>query len=297
MYTSLVEGPLSYDLDSALGTFGSVVARAGDTGIIETQMRLKTTLEDLPVDLAKSLRETELIIRSYLAGVSFIIRDTARDPDYLANHLLSYLAQDVLQSSISLITLAMEGLQSVAKRELRFLLEASVKICFVQQKSNRSTVAEKLRQFEKELSSQRMSIKQNLSLSMLPEDQRDGFAEEVGRVYGLTSSYVHLTPSQIRERIAAVDAGRTAGKESAADIETLNDLISRGLAVSLVLLFHSVPEYVAGDWLVEDDGATVNWYFLGSRFIAGMDSYFDYKHERQGTATDIRAAREAHIRF
>lgn len=260
-------------------------------------MLVKTKLEDLPADLAKSLQKTDLIIRSYLAGVSFIVQDTARDPSYVDNHLLSYLAQDILQSSISLITLAMEGLQSVAKRELRFLVEASLKICFVQQKSYQSTIAEKLAQFDKELSSQRISIKQNLNLSMVPEKQRDAFAEEVGRVYGLTSNYVHLTPSQIRQRIVAVDDGRTAGKENAPDIDELNGLISRGLVVSLVFLFHSVPEYVAGDWLVEDDGATVNWYFTGSRFIAGIDSYFDYKHERQTRAGDIRATRDAAIRF
>ena len=248
-----------------------------------TNMLLKTTLDDLPTDIASALHETDLIIRSYLAAVSFIVQDTARDPEYLNNHLLSYLAQDVLQSSVSILTLAMEGMQSVAKRELRFLIETSIKICFVQQQSYSSAIGEKLSAFEKELSSQRISIKQNINLSMLPDGMGESFTEEVGRLYGLTSSYVHLTPSQIQERIAAVDAGKTAGKESAEDIAELNKLTSRGLAASLVLLFHSVPEYVAGDWLVEENG--------------GMDSNFDYKHERQADLTVIRSTRQARVKF
>lgn len=260
-------------------------------------MLLKTTFEDVQPDIAASLKETDLIIRSYLAAVSFIVQDTARDPEYVNNHLLSYLAQDILQSSVSILTLAMEGLLSVAKRELRFLVEASIKICFVQQQSYASAIAEKLDTFDKELSSQRISIKQNLRLLTLPEELHEAFTEEVGRIYGLTSNYVHLTPSQIQERIAAVEAGRTAGNESAEDINELNTLISRGLAASLVLLFLSVPDYVAGDWLVEEDGATIDSYFTGSRFIAGMDSYFDYKHERQAQLTNVRSTRQARVKF
>ena len=122
---------------------------------------------------------------------------------------------------------------------------------------------------------------------MLPEELWELFGDETGRVYGLTSNYVHLTPIQIQERIAAVDAGRTAGKESATDIEGLNSLVSRGLAISLTLLFHSVPPYVAGDWLVESDGTSARWYFGASRFLAGIDSHFDYKNERQDRLTEI----------
>lgn len=257
----------------------------------------RTTFQELPDELRAPLQETEAIIGAYLHGLGLVIRDTARDPKYVETHLLFYLAQDFLQSAVSLISLSMEGLQSVAKRELRFMIEASIKLCFAQQRDYALPVPDKLAQFEKELSSERISIKNNLALAMLPEASRPVFADEVGRLYGLTSGYVHLTPAQIHERIAAVDAGRTAGKEGPADIESLNALIERVLAATLVLILHSVPEYVAGDLLVEDDGSTVRWRFMRSRFLAGMDSHFDYKAERQGRLAEIAAARTANIRF
>ena len=59
------------------------------------------------------------------------------------------------------------------------------------------------------------------------------------------------------------------GKEGAADIEQLVNITSRCVACSLVLLLHSIPDYVSGDWLVENDGSTVEWYFTASRFVAG----------------------------
>jgi hypothetical protein len=134
-------------------------------------------------------------------------------------------------------------------------------------------------------------------LTMLPPDLHDALNEEIGRLYGKTCTYVHLTPDQIEERIIAVDAGRIVGYESAAEVDELNQLVSRGLAASLVLLLHSVPDYVAGDWLVDSDGATVDSYFVKSGFIAGMDSHFDYKHERQANLTAIQDVRVRNITF
>lgn len=260
-------------------------------------MYQRTNFNDLPTELAAALRQTDQIVRSYLAGLSFLVRDTSRDPAFLGNHLLSYLAQDVLQSALSVVTLAAEGMLSVARRELRFLLEASIKICFVQRASYGSSVEEKLAEFDKVLASQRISIKENIVLDMLPDELRAAFTEEVGRLYGLTSAYVHLTPVQILASIEAAEAGISAGKERPADVDALNGIAERVMAVSLVLLLHSVPGWVAGDWLVEGDGASIAWHFMGSRFIAGIDSHFDYKHERQATLEMIQLERKASIRF
>lgn len=260
-------------------------------------MQERTNLDDLPPDLAKAIRETEFIARSYLAGLSFIVQDTGRDPAYLPNHLLSFLSQDILQSAISIPTLIREGLLNVARRELRFLIEASVKITAVQQGSYVSTIQEKLDAYDSELSSPSISIKKSIVLGLLPEPDRAAFQEEVGRLYGQTSNYVHLSPIQILGSIAAVESGVTAGKERPSDVDALNRLMERAMAASLVLLLHSVPEWVAGDWLVESDGASVEWHFLQSRFVAGMDGSFDYKAERQCRLADVQERRAAGIRF
>lgn len=258
---------------------------------------LRTLINDLPAELTAPARRLDLLARSYLAAVSFMAGDTGRDSRYWDNHLLSYLIHDFIQSALAIVALGTEGMLSVAKREVRFIVEASIKLCLVQQKDYASAIAEKLERFDKELSSQKISVKQNLNLKLLPAELREAFGDETGRVYGLTSNYVHLTTLQIEERIAGVDAGRIGGKESAADFEALTSLVERGLAVSLTLLFHSVPEYVAGDWLVEANGSTTTWVFTGSRFVAGIDSYFDYKHERQENLDAIKIARNKAIRF
>jgi hypothetical protein len=260
-------------------------------------MQQKTNPDDLPPELAESIRETGFIARAYLSGLAFIVHDTAGDPQYVSNHLLSRLAQDLLQSAVSISSLVREGLLNVARRELRFLVEASVKIAVVQQASYVSTIAKKLETFDEELSSSSISIKKQIKLELLPEPYRSAFDEEIGRLYGLTSKYVHLTPTQIEQSIEAAKAGVTAGKERPADVDELNRLAERAMAASLVLLFHSVPSWVAGDWLVERDGSSITWHFMESRFLAGLDENFDYKHERKERLAEIQAKRAASIRF
>ncbi|HEX5425223.1 MAG TPA: hypothetical protein VFW94_16870 [Candidatus Acidoferrales bacterium] len=237
------------------------------------------------------------VLREYLLVLRFIVLDTGRDPSFNANHLLSYLADDFIQSAAAITFLAREGGLSVAKRELRFLIESSIKLCFVHQQKYNSTVQEKLAEFDEELSSPSISIKRDLNLNMLPSDLRTVFSEEIGRLYGKMSGYVHLTPNQILERIAAIDAGMSLGREGSPQVQELTNLISKGFAASLVLLLHSVPEYVAGDLLVAQDGSTIDSYFVGSRFVAAIDSYFDYKHERKASLTAIQAARASKIAF
>ena len=258
---------------------------------------LATNLDDLPTELANSIRNTEFITRSYLGGLSFIVSDTGRDPQYASNHLLSRLAQDLLQSSVSIASLAREGLLNVARRELRFLIEASIKICGVQQGSYHSAIDEKLEIFDKELKSSSISFKKQIKLELLSEPQQLAFDEEVGRLYGLTSNYVHLSPTQIRQSIEAAKAGVTAGKERPSDIDELNRLAERAMAASLVFLFHSVPSWVSGDWLVEHNGSSIEWHFMKSRFIASMDESFDYKHERQENLREIQKLRTDRVCF
>lgn len=252
---------------------------------------------ELPDPVRTAIEALHTSAVAYVHGLWFVVNDTGRDPTYFERHLLSYVAQDFLQSALAIPVLAREGILSTARRELRFILEASIKLCYVQQREYPLPIDEKLQEFERELDSPKISLKERLNLHMLPESERGPFGDEVGRLYGGTSDYVHLTSTQILDRIRAVDAGRTAGKESAGDVESLNALVLRALAASLVYLLHAVPDSVAGDLLVEADGSSHDWLFGRSRWISLVDAHFDYKAERQARLADVRSARAASVQF
>jgi len=243
------------------------------------------------------IAHTETICRAYLFALQFVISDTARSPTYFDNHLLAYTSQDFLQSIASLPLLVRQGIHNVCRRELRFLLEMSIKLCRVQQEQPNSAIDVKLASLKDILDTTNISIQNRIALDLLPATGHGKFRGQVGRFYGEACEYVHLTRAQVLERMELVDAGRTSGMESAEDIEKLNMVIAKGLSLSLVFLFHSVPQYTVSDLLVQNDGASLRWYFAGSKYIADIDEQFDYKAERQTNIAEIKRIRREAVRF
>jgi len=262
----------------------------------------KATNTSMTSDAETTERDTEIrtsfeICHNFLTALRFIVMDTARDPKYFETHLLSYVAQDLIEASVAIPLLVQQGIRNTCRRDLRFMLESTIKLAYIHQQDYASEIGSKLATFRSDLNSSKISVKNDVNLSMIEESLRDSLQEDTGRLYGETSNYVHLTANQIQQRIAEVNSGRTVGHESANDVRALNLLLSRGLALSLVFLFHAVPEYVAGDWLVQADGLSNPWYYRKSRFLASMDAHFDYKHERQSSLTEIRAMRLQDVTF
>jgi hypothetical protein len=101
-------------------------------------------------NLMAAITQTGQIVHSYLTAIHFIVGNTSRDTKFWQDHLLSYVSQDIIEASGAVMFLAQQGALRGAKRELRFILEPSVKLCYVKQKSYRSSVEDKLRQFDKE---------------------------------------------------------------------------------------------------------------------------------------------------
>lgn len=255
------------------------------------------TRSDIPKDIAPFVVNTEQAANAYIRALSFVVHDTARDPQFSHTHLFAYLVEDLFQSAISIPVLAAEGLWSAARRELRFLLEASTKQAVIQQEAYSVSIQEKLTKFDQLLASSSISCKNRLSLDLLEQNMKTQFLEEVGRLYGEGSKYVHLSPEQVKNRMLAVEAGHTMGFEGIDEAKIATELAARTMAASIILLLHGVPSYVAGDLLVESDGTSRDWFFAQSKFIASADAMFDYKHERKLVMNDVLRKRKSVIRF
>ena len=258
---------------------------------------MKTTIEQLEPELRQPIIRLHKIRDAFLYALRFIEADTARDPEYPKTHLLRYLSHDFMQSVCAIPVLAIEGILSASKRETRFVLEAAIKLCCIQQSDYSLPISDKMQHFQALLDTSNIAMGKSVALSMLPEEVRNEFNSEVGRTYGEVCNYVHLTSYQLNERIKLTDAGRVSGKESADDILELCGLSERVLSLALVYIFHAAPPYVSGDFFVEGDGSSTDWHFSASRWIATLDANFDYKRERQDFLNQIRQRRSDNIRF
>jgi hypothetical protein len=250
---------------------------------------------EVPPHLRNELAKTERLCMEFFQAVLFLALGSARSPKFSQNHLLAFIADDYLETALAIPLMARESIHNACRRELRFLLEMSIKLCFVQQASHSSSTEKKVALFQRELNSPNIALKNRVQLFLIPEIRRPYFLEHVGRIYGEASNYVHLTAKQLRQRLTLIESDRLSGAESLEEIKELNQKITNCLAASFVFVAHAVSPAEVGDLFVTKDGSSHSWDLSSSQYIAYLDEYFDNKHERQSNITAIRATRWKHV--
>lgn len=256
-----------------------------------------TKSTDITEELRVEYERTQQIVLGFVQWLQFCMMDTARDPNFTKNHLLSFLHQDILETLFGVLSHVLEGIHTPSVRESRYLLELSIKVAFIQSQNYFSTIEEKLTEFDKEIKAPSISPMKRIDLIYLNEYTRPTFLEEVGQLYGLASSFVHVTPKSIEYRQNRVGEGRIIGKESKEDLAKLNDLLQSIYAASLVFLSHSVPQYVVGDWHADSSGELKQWHYIKSKYIAEIDSTLDYKAERKEILKKLIQERSLGVQF
>ncbi|MDQ1640606.1 MAG: hypothetical protein QOF62_3945 [Pyrinomonadaceae bacterium] len=193
---------------------------------------------------------TDLLSSSFMRFVTVLSLCAKEDPWFHERHLLSVLWLDLWETAQAISLMAQQSLLGGVRRELRFVVETSLKITYIQQTNPNSTVNRKLDLFKSLLNNASISLKGRLDLSLLPVGQRRPFLNEVGRVYGEASAYVHLTKEQILERLKWFEKYEARpGVDQSPEFDKLNTLVERALSSATVLLFHGVPNWVVRDVL------------------------------------------------
>lgn len=258
----------------------------------------KTILqEELDSDEYKKEWNRLLEIRKSISYcLSFCYINSARDCVSTEKNFFLRMIDDILQSVISIEINAKEGIVNTCRRELRYLIELSIKSCLIVNTTNKNTFEEQINEFDKLLNSSNINPINSLSFQYLTTYDEE-FKTEVKKLYGYLSKYTHSSSLQIKERLARAENGRPIGFEGIDELKKLNDDIEKVFAIVIVLIFHSVAQYVVGDFMVEPDGQTVNWYFNKSKYISIIDEQFDYKIERQIILKKLKEKRLQLIKF
>lgn len=229
--------------------------------------------------------------------LSFCYRNSVRDGVSGERNFFLRMIDDIIQSVISIEIIAKEGILNTCRRELRYLIELSIKSCLIVNNTTKHTFEEQIDEYEKLLNSSNINPINTLNFGYLQPDHEDEFRTEVKRLYGYLCKYSHSSSHQILERLVRAEMGRTIGFEGVQELKELNNEIERVFAIVLVMIFHSVAQYVAGGFMVEPNGETVSWYFNRSKYINIIDQQFDYKVERQSILAKLKAERMARVSF
>lgn len=198
--------------------------------------------------------------------------------DYLLFRFAPQLAESVLSVTMN----AREDLQNSARRELRYLLEASVKLSCRDSQVGAQTLDDRLsglddrtKRFEDYVS----------GLGYFEEFEKPEEANAaILSLYSELSRDVHVTVPQLQGVITRDNRGETPGREGVATLNRFNKLAFQVYDLALVRIFYGLGTSLAGDIFTGVLDDEPQWKFHKGKFVGRMSRCFDYKHERQQRA-------------
>ncbi len=240
----------------------------GETRSTKRYEDAQTHLDRLVQDFAVGLHSSWFAFTRYPEGAQWLLQNSA---------------DDLLESAIALPVLTRDGIFNVARRELRYLLEATVKYVYVdQQLPAEASLDERIRFLGDSGKVPRSSITPIDEVTLRMVEKPEELRGAVKQSFGALSGYVHPSRPTLEERLVRAKQGEFSGFEGPKVIEAFNRLTSQTLDLVLALVFEGIGPSFSGDIIVGVFDENPRWKFHRTRFVAQVSRHFDYKVERQG---------------
>ena len=209
----------------------------------------------------------------------FFVAAGMRSRGGLKDNCILFSSVDFLIESITGITsLQKEGIHNPIKRELRYLLEASITFSYVEQHFQSESLNNKISLFDKHVS---INVVDGVNFRWLNEQENLSFKSEIKDLYKKLCQYTHPSNVQIEEYQKRLSRGNQIGYESIKDIQALNKIIFRVYDILCICALDCVGLGQAGDLFIYVFDEDNKWKFHKGKYTKLMSKYFDYKHERK----------------
>jgi hypothetical protein len=246
-----------------------------------------------------ALRQIDRYILDYGLGINAIELMATRHPPYFDELISLRIKPHLVQSMIAASHLIKEGLHDPARREMRFLVEASVKALWLDQGSPRlpqsgqadripppRTVAEKVAALDG-LGRERFDqVVESLQFAMLDAPAGEQYRQAAKSLYGTLSTTTHVSSRNVQRDLSNFDKGKHFAFETVADVDAIARLLRQVLDLALASHFEAFDHALVGD-LLEPPFAP-GWSFLKTPLISAIDRHFDYKHERRTRRGELK---------
>jgi hypothetical protein len=226
-------------------------------------------------------RRTSKLIGDYGLALNAVALASTRWSGFENTRLGVRILDLLLESAVATMSAAHEGLFNAAHRELRFLLEASVKAWWSDAADDKGAVADKVSYLD-DLGVMRFrEIVEMLQPRMMDATLAARLMPAITNLYGQLSTRVHPSGAGVGGALNRFQKGGRIGFESIGDLVKMNALIEEVLDLSLASIFESFDESSTGDIFIQVLDDLPKWAFHKTPFVKGVSEHFDYKAERK----------------
>jgi len=234
------------------------------------------------------------VVMDYGVAINAIDLMATRYPPFFEERITLRIKQQFVESLVAIATAVKEGLYNPARRELRFLLEASVKTLWLDSgcptvgdatnaspKPRPTTVDEKVASLD-DLGRERFGeIVGSLRFRLMDDAGSAAYRQTAVSLYGRLSTHVHISSNIIARDLKGFDRDRDFGFETIADVNAIIDLARQVLDLALASHLEAFDEGLVGDIFTSLLDDMQRWSFHKTPLVAAVSRHFDYKAERQ----------------
>ena len=236
-------------------------------------------------------------IQDFIRTIRICEIAASRWQDFGDKYLLPRHFDDIVEAALTAQLAIENGALNPARRELRYLLEVAVNVAYVDEVRAKDSFDDRVAYYRgKRVKKSNVDHVFELPLRLLG-DHKKKFAASVQSAWVRASNYVHLTKRRIDEKLRLREEGVVIGMET---VEMLRDVVSEvheACSFVVALTFETIGPSFTGDLLVDSLDEQDQWAFHSNAYIAVIDSYFDYKHERKERLEKIGQRRESRIKY
>lgn len=241
-----------------------------------------------------SLRLLKVVTFDFIKGMKSCSIYCSRGAGFRDNSLSLNHVDDYFMSAIMILTMLKEGGINPAKREIRYLIDSSMRYLYVDQQLWRGKLNEKVVFFDKKIDKSNIKYINDIDLHMIGNQElKKSFCTEYTQNYYKACEYVHASTRQIEDRFSLYEQGITIGLERAEQLQEVAELLSEVYSSLLVFTFHASGVSTVGDLMLDTLSPQDDWVYNGNKYITEIDRHFDYKYERKDSLQDLVEMRSA----
>lgn len=165
---------------------------------------------------------THRLVAHFAVGLHCVGLMSTRCEGFKEQSLSLGIQDHLIQSAVSIMAMIREGMHGPARREMRFIIEASTKALWCDTDDRLQQVQQKVEALD-DLGSERFTeVVGEISPKLLDDTTRDEFHQHVMNLYGQLSTYVHISRSQIEYDLRRFEGEQYFGFETIAEVNKLN---------------------------------------------------------------------------
>lgn len=250
-------------------------------------------------DYKRAIRQINRYILDYGLGINAIDLMAMRHPPFFEQLISLRIKPHFVQSMIAASQLIMEGLYDPARREMRFLVEASVKALWLDQGSPPlrqgstlgetappRTVAEKVAALDGLGRERFHEVVDSLRFGLLDAEGGKRYRDSAKSLYGTLSTTTHVSSRNVEQDLHNFEKGKHFAFETVADVNAIARLLRQVLDLALASHFEAFDHGLVGDLF--EPPFERDWSFLKMPLVSAINHHFDYKHERRIHCGEIK---------